>query len=176
MTATNFPESLAFTLAAEGGFADNPADPGGATMKGVTLATFQKFVPGASVADLRAIPDFAVSFIYWSGYWHVTHCDNLPSGVDLSVFDFAVNAGPGRSIEMLQQAVGAEADGDLGPLSMAAIHEHAPLDIVNELAKLQTTYYQELPTFPTFGRGWISRTVARSQAATKMATQQGTSA
>jgi lysozyme family protein len=165
MSADTFPIALAFTLDQEGGFSDNPDDPGGATMHGVTLATFQKFVPNATVADLKAIPDFAVSFIYWLDYWREMRCDDLPSGVDLSVWDFGVNAGPARSIEMLQQAVGADVDGDLGPLTLAAVGKMAATDLVTKLNGLQVAYYQSLPTFSEFGAGWLARSERRLKAA-----------
>src|SRR6185437_13093294 len=103
---TLFDTALAFTLAQEGSFVDNPADPGGATNKGITLATFREYQPGATVDELRAISDADVWRIYRLGYWNRMRCGDLPAGVGLSVFDFGVNAGPVPSARMLQWASG----------------------------------------------------------------------
>lgn len=169
MPSVNFPASLTFTLSEEGGFADNAADPGGATMKGITLATYREFVPNATVDDLKAIPDFAVSFIYWSDYWREMKCDALPGGIDLTVFDFGVNVGPSESVRMLQRAVGVDDDGDLGPISMSAIGAASPSSVIASLAGAQKAYYQALPDFAMFGDGWVARTERRAVAALKIA-------
>src|SRR6185437_16377169 len=76
---TPFDTALAFTLAEEGGFSDNPADPGGATNKGITLATFREYQPGATVDELRAISDADVWRIYRLGYWNHMRCGDLPA-------------------------------------------------------------------------------------------------
>ncbi len=84
----------------EGGWADHPKDPGGATMKGVTLATYRRhFGKNKSKRALRNISDDDLGQIYRSGYWDKCRCDRLPSGVDYAVFDAAVNSGPGRSVK-----------------------------------------------------------------------------
>lgn len=99
----NFEQSLQYVLVHEGGFADHPSDPGGATMKGVTLATFRRhFGANKSVNDLKNITQAQLEQIYRSGYWDKCRCDQLPSGVDYAVFDGAVNSGPGRSAIWLQ--------------------------------------------------------------------------
>lgn len=165
MTETNFDASLAFTLGEEGGWSDNPRDPGRATMKGVTFATFLCWYPGASVDDLRAITDDQVKTIYRRGYWLPVHGDNLPSGVDLSVFDFGVNAGPDRSIRELQHALGVASDGVLGPISMAALTKASPSEVIAKLAGMQKSYYMSLPEFDEFGDGWLARTERRAKAA-----------
>ena len=161
-----FGACLAFTLAPEneGGWADNPADPGGATMRGVTLATFRAYQhdPAATKAQLRAIGDAELRAIYGTGYWHPPRCQDLPNGVDLMVFDFGVNAGPGRSVRLLQQAVGVAADGWVGPGTLAAVAAHDRAGLVASLVQAQRDYYRSLPTFGTFGRGWMARLARRA--------------
>lgn len=165
MSAVNFAAALAFTLQCEGGWSDNPDDPGGCTMKGITLATFEGFYPGATADELRAITDDQIQHIYSVGYWAPVHGDELPSGVDLSVFDFGVNAGPRRSRELLQQAVGVTVDGTLGPISMAAINAASPSAVIAALAGLQKSYYQGLDGWDEFGAGWSARNERRAVAA-----------
>jgi lysozyme family protein len=84
----------------------------------------------------------------------------------MMVFDFAVNAGPRRSATVLQQAVGAEQDGSIGPLTLAAVAVENLTFLVGRLAELRVDYYRSLTTlFPTFGRGWLARTDACEAAA-----------
>lgn len=162
---SRFPACLAFALAEEGGFVNHPADPGGATNKGITLATYRAWVPYATVETLRAIPDSDVARIYRAGYWQPVRGDDLPPGVDLMTFDFGVNAGPGRSARLLQQAVGAVADGAIGPRTLAAVRGMPAADVIRVLGDLHRDYYRSLPTFAAFGRGWTARTERRVKAA-----------
>ncbi|RUZ50722.1 glycosyl hydrolase 108 family protein, partial [Mesorhizobium sp. M7A.F.Ca.US.007.01.1.1] len=88
----NFARALALVLKSEGLWVDNPADPGGATMKGVTLTNFRRYVKAdATKADLRKITDAQVATVYRRFYWDATAGAQLPSGVDYAVFGFAVN-------------------------------------------------------------------------------------
>ena len=119
MAKGNFDRSLLLVLAHEGGWADHPKDPGGATMKGVTLATFRRYRPGASKADLRNISDADLQRIYRDGYWNVIRGDDLPSGLDFAVFDYAVNSGPGRAAKHLQAVLGVPQDGKVGRIKVS---------------------------------------------------------
>jgi len=163
-----FSGALDFVLSEEGSFVDNPDDPGGATNKGITLATFREYQPGATVDELRAISDADVWRIYRLGYWNKMRCGDLPAGVGLSVFDFGVNAGPGPSARMLQWASGLsgdDVDGIVGPHTIAAANRRAPAILIDTLAAMQTAHYRRLADFPTFGKGWLARTVRRRVAA-----------
>jgi len=165
---TLFDTALAFTLAEEGSFVDDPRDPGGATNKGITLATFREYQPGATVDELRAISDADVWRIYRLGYWNRMRCGDLPAGVGLSVFDFGVNAGPVPSALMLQWASGLsgdDVDGVVGPRTIAAANRRAPAILIDTLAGMQAAHYRRLADFPTFGGGWLARTVRRRAAA-----------
>jgi len=164
----NFPACLTFVLAREGGWSDDPRDNGGATMHGITLRTFQGYKAGATKHELRNISDKDVAAIYHYGYWMPVRGDDLPAGIDLMTFDFGVTAGPQRAVQELQQAVGVTADGVLGPISLAAIGKASVSGTIAKLSGLQRTYYRSLPTFATFGHGWINRTDARVLAALKM--------
>lgn len=169
MSAASFDTALAFTLQAEGGWSDNPLDAGHETMKGITLATFRAHFPGATAAQLRNITDAQVADIYRHGYWNAVKGDDLPAGVDLSVFDMGVNAGPGRSIRLLQSVVNVAADGVLGPISMAAIGGANLIFTIGNLWRRQMSYYEGLSTFGTFGAGWTRRTDERRAAALQLA-------
>ncbi|MDJ1157564.1 glycosyl hydrolase 108 family protein [Chelatococcus sp. SYSU_G07232] len=148
----NFPTSLRFTLGFEGGFVHHPADPGGATNKGITLATLRRHRPGASVADLKALPDALVAQIYRADYWDAVRGDDLPAGVDLATFDYAVNSGPSAARKGLRAVAG-------GP-------DH---ETVRRLCARRLSIYQTFRHWKTFGRGWARRIAACEALGVRMA-------
>lgn len=158
MTASNFPRALAKILTYEGGFSDNAADLGGVTDQGITLTTLSHFLGRqASVSELQSMSDQLVSSIYHGTYWAALQCDALPPGVDLMVFDAAVQHGPGRAAKFLQSAIGATADGVIGPSTLAAVGLAKPADIVETISAEREGFYKSLKTFSVFGKGWLSR-------------------
>ncbi|MBZ9822356.1 glycoside hydrolase family 108 protein [Mesorhizobium sp. CA4] len=168
----NFARALSLVLANEGGWSDNPADPGGATMKGVTLANFRRYVkPNATKADLRAISDAQLGTVYRRFYWDAVVGAELPDGVDYAAFDFAVNSGPGRAAKYLQAAVGAVQDGRIGPATLAAVNAASKEAIIDRLCDARLAFLERLPTWPTFGRGWDARVGAVRRQALALARQ-----
>jgi lysozyme family protein len=113
-----FPKILTETLHHEGLWSDHRDDPGGATMKGVTLKTYSDFLGRPATKDeLRKIPDDHLLAIYRKGYWDKVKGDELAAispGLAACVFDFAVNSGPGRAAKALQSLCGAVTDGAIG--------------------------------------------------------------
>lgn len=158
---SNLETCLAFTLVREGGFVNDPVDPGGATNHGITLATLRAW-RGApvSVEDVRNLTAEDAKPIYGTNYWNPIRGDQLPPGVDLSVFDFGVNAGTRRTAEQLQEIVGVTVDGHIGPKTLAAVNEADPAKLIEALCVRHEAYYQTLPTFWKFGKGWTSRAEA----------------
>jgi len=162
-----YPACAAFTRKEEGGFSDDPRDPGKATMQGVTIATFRhwRHDPLATVAQLRGILPAEWNAIMASGYWQPPRCQELPPGVDLMVFDMAVNSGPRASAQLLQQAAHvAPVDGWVGPGTLAAVRAMNPADVLDRLARLQEAFYRRLAGFGTFGKGWLARLDRRVRA------------
>jgi lysozyme family protein len=155
MARGNLAACLKVTLRHEGGWSDHPRDPGGATMKGVTLATYRRYHPGAGKAELRAISDAQVQEIYRDGFWNAVAAESLPHGVDLVTFDAAVNSGPGRAAKWLQIAVGAKPDGKVGPQTLRLIAE--PKALIQRLSARRLGFVQGLRTWAVFGRGWRRR-------------------
>ncbi|MBM3606736.1 MAG: hypothetical protein FJX25_19150 [Alphaproteobacteria bacterium] len=154
----NFEKCLALTLKHEGGWADHPSDPGGATMKGITIGTYRAWKGRAvTKAELRAISDAEVAAIYRQNYWNVVTGDDLPVGLDFVAFDAAVNSGPSRGAKWLQEAIGACADGRIGPASIQRAHEVEPTAAINNACDLRFGFVRSLKTWGTFGRGWTSR-------------------
>jgi lysozyme family protein len=170
MMKDNFESSLQQVLVHEGGWADHPKDPGGATMKGVTLMTFRRhFGADKSKDELRNITDEQLNQIYRAGYWDKCHCDELPAGVDYAVFDAAVNSGPGRGAKWLQGAVGAKQDGGIGPKTLTKVKEHKPVHIIDNICDRRLTFLRSLANWATFGKGWNRRVEGVRSSAIPMA-------
>jgi lysozyme family protein len=166
----NFASSLAHVLKHEGGWADHPRDPGGATMKGVTLATYSDWLGRQATKDeLRAISDEHLRTIYKARFWDAVRGDELPSGVDYVVFDMAVNSGPGRAARMLQAAVGATPDGAIGPKTLAAVQAQDPAALIAAFQRNRQHFLEALPTFDAFGKGWTRRVTEAGEIGLKLA-------
>jgi len=154
----NWEEALAHILKYEGGYVNHPADPGGMTNLGVTKRVWEEWTgKPATEADMRALTPEMVGPLYKKRYWDAVKGDDLPSGVDLCVFDAAVNAGVSRASKFLQQAVGVTADGQIGPKTLAAITAKPSDDVIEKFCALREAHYKSLSTFATFGKGWMRR-------------------
>lgn len=157
MTQT-FTDALPIILREEGGFVNDARDPGGITNLGVTAGTWASWTgKPATDAIMHALTPAMVAPLYKARFWDVVKGDQLPSGVNLCVFDFAVNGGPSRSAKTLQYCVGATPDGQIGPGTLAAVAAHDPKELVTAYSNARAAFYRELPTFATFGRGWLAR-------------------
>lgn len=168
--ADTFPTCLAFTLQHEGAWSNDPRDPGGCTMQGITLPSFQQWKQICTLGcdDLRAITPSDVQAFYLAMQWQPLDAQNLPLGVDLMVFDAGVNMGIGRSAKILQQQIGVADDGVIGPATMTAVLAVEPATLIASLASAQTVFYHALADFSVFGTGWINRVNARQAAAVAM--------
>jgi len=154
----NFIEALEHVLKHEGGFVNHPSDPGGMTNLGVTRAVWEEWVGRESnEKEMRALTPADVSTLYKRKYWDACRCDDLPSGVDYLVFDMAVNSGAGRSAKMLQKILGVTQDGAIGPLTIAAAQHKNSMTLIDEFSQARIDFYRSLPTFGTFGNGWLNR-------------------
>jgi len=160
MPANEFPRALAAVLAHEGGWANHPQDPGGATMRGVTQRVYDPFreAKGLPHQSVRMISDGELQAIYKRQYWDVVRGDDLPAGVAYCVFDFAVNSGPARAAKALQRALGVAADGQIGLATVAAARDHQNHDaLIGAICDERLRFVRALGTYKTFGKGWESR-------------------
>ncbi len=122
-----FQACLPIVLQSEGGFVNDPQDPGGATNLGITLATLSNWLGRpATIAQVQALTAADVAPIYETRYYNASHAGDCPAGVDLMVFDAAVNQGVGRAVKSLQRSAGVTADGAFGPNTKAAVAAMAP--------------------------------------------------
>lgn len=154
----NFARALSLVLEHEGGFANNPRDPGGPTNKGITIATFRRYVDRKATAnDLRHISDAQVAKVYQRQYWDKVRGDDLPNGIDYATFDFAVNSGPARARKYLQRAAGVAQDGIIGPVTLAAVRGMDPVTLIESLCASRMAFLKRIKSWPVFGEGWTKR-------------------
>jgi lysozyme family protein len=167
----NYSEALKAILKHEGGYVHHPRDPGGMTNLGVTKKVWEEWV-GKPVDEkaMRALTPEVVGPMYKKKYWDAVKADELPDGLDYLMFDFAINAGPGRAIKTMQKAIGTTPDGAIGPKTMAALKAADPTDLIAKFSTEKELFYKALPTFATFGKGWLRRVAeAKSHAETMLA-------
>lgn len=167
---SNFEKCLEIILHHEGGYVNHPKDPGGETNLGVTKRVYEEW---GGTKDMKDLTVEDVAPIYKKNYWDRIKGDDLPSGLDLCIFDFAVNAGPGRAAKMIQKMIGVTVDGGIGPNTLRAIGLYEEemggvAEVIAEYQKQRQAYYESLSTFDTFGRGWTRRVDETTITATEM--------
>jgi lysozyme family protein len=154
MTAENFQACLAFTLKYEGGRSNNPRDPGGRTMEGVTQATYNAYRDKKALGrrDVFTIEPAECDEIYRNEYWDLVNGDVLRAGEDLCVFDFALNSGVARAAGVL------------------AIWRKSPVnDAIGGICTHRLSFLHALRTWSAFGAGWGRRVAACEALALRMA-------
>jgi lysozyme family protein len=169
----NFDASFARIIKSEGGYVNDPSDRGGETNLGVTIGAWGAYLNRAiQPGEMKLLTQDTVKPFYRSMYWDKVKGDDLPVGVDYAVFDFAVNAGPGRAAKFLQQSVGATPDGAIGPGTMALVAKATPTDILQKFAQQKEAFYNSLaeknPAQQKFLKGWLNRVASVQMAASSM--------
>ena len=179
MTTDIFAIALAHVLEMEGGYTDDPHDPGGPTNLGITLATYAAWKRidltaetfGALKSDLRALDTAAVTPIYRARYWQLSLAEHLPPALALMHFDASVNHGVGGAARMLQETCGVDIDGEIGPETLAAARSKPLADLIDRYAAIREARYRALPHFWRFGRGWLARITKTRAACTRLLSQ-----
>ena len=153
-----YPQAISQIFESEGGYTNNPKDPGGPTDWGITLHDAQQFWNvNATAEDVKNMPKSVAESIYEQHYAVPVRYDDLPAGVDYTVLDYAVNSGVSRAIKVLQETVGVTADGQLGPVTLQAVLAKDPVTTINQIWLERLQFDKSLPTWDTFGAGWTTR-------------------
>lgn len=160
-----FDRVIGDVLKNEGGFVNNPKDPGGATNMGITLNTLSHWQGRrATVKEVRNLHVNTAVRIYRANYWQPIRGDDLPAGLDYAVFDFAINSGPTRAAEYLQRVLGVKRDGKIGPVTLAAAKRADTVQTINRLMDARLSFMKRIRhrktgalLWTTFGRGWSAR-------------------
>ena len=145
-----FDQAFQIVVAHEGGYVNDPRDPGGETKYGISKRAY----PNENIQDMTLA---RAKEIYKRDYWDKIRADDLPKQVRFSAFDTAVNAGVVQSVKFIQRAVGVMDDGIIGPKTLAAVRAMDMYKLAAIFNGLRLQHLASLQTFTTFGRGWARR-------------------
>ena len=151
----SFKECLELVLKSEGGWVNHKDDPGGETNLGVTKRVWIEYV-GHPVESLKKLTKEDVAPLYELKYWRPCYCEVLPRGLDFVVFSMGVNAGPGRSVKLLQSSLGCVPDGVIGPRTRELISASNSANLIEKFSTTRREYYKSLKK-PIFEKGWLNR-------------------
>lgn len=166
---SNWKPSLAAVLRSEGGNDDDPLDHGGRTSRGITQREYDAWRTehDRPTLDVWQAPQSDIEAIYHDEYWN-PYCDAMPIGVDYCFFNTRVLAGPHRAAVLLQQALGVNADGRIGPVTRQAVAKVPAEVFIDRFAEVSAAFYRGLHQ-PRFTKGWLNRVKDVRQTALKMA-------
>ena len=145
---TTFDQAFEIIIGHEGGYVNDPRDPGGETKYGISKRAYPK-------EDIKNLTLDRAKLLYKRDYWDAVEAESIPGAARLMLFDCAVNTGVGMAKKLLQRAVGTKDDGIIGPKTRAAI-SNTP-DLAMKFAGYWLQYYTDLPGWPTYGKGWTRR-------------------
>lgn len=160
---TNYKVIIPFILKWEGGFVNDPDDRGGATNKGVTIATFRSvYGKNKSVSDLKNITTDQWNYIFKTLFWDKCKCDNInDQSVANIIVDYAWGSGVSRAIKDVQTIVGTTADGISGPKTISAINKTDAKTLFNKIKERRIQFYNNIvksnPSQKKFLKGWTNR-------------------
>jgi lysozyme family protein len=176
---SSFTKCMPVILRYEGGYSNHPRDPGGVTLEGVIQRVYDGYRARAGLpqraltAEMRRTPDWIAerNTIYRLQYWNAIRGDELPEGVDLFLFDSAVNSGPFQAAKWLQRALGIDADGHIGEGTIGALQAHPDHDaLIADMASRRLGMLKQLKTWNDFGDGWGARVASCKSIAQAWAT------
>lgn len=149
-----FDQAITHILANEGGYVNDPDDPGGETNYGISKRSYPAM-------DIRNMTEQGARDIYRRDYWDRCRCDELQDGVALLVFDAAVNHGPGKAIKLLQKSAGVAADGIIGRRTITVANQADVYRLMAEYTARRTSYYSRIiaqrPKSAKYSLGWMRR-------------------
>lgn len=145
-----FPALIERVLSHEGGYVNDPRDPGGETKFGIAKRSYP-------AVDIRNLTREGAMAIYERDFWARVQGDRLPRAFAFQALDAAVNHGIGNAVRWMQRAAGVADDGVIGPMTLAAVARTEPADLVLAFNAERLEFYAKLQTFDTFGRGWTRR-------------------
>ena len=134
----------------EGGYVNNPEDPGRETNWGVSKRSY----PEVDIANLTRE---GAKAIYLRDFWQRGQMDRYDPAIAFQVFDMAVNSGIETAVRTLQRAAGVAEDGHIGPITVAAIKAKSVTDMLMLFIAYRLKFWTRLSTWPTFGKGWANR-------------------
>lgn len=156
-----FDECMDHVFRWEGGYVNHPRDPGGETNWGICKRDFPHL-------DIRNLTKEEAKDIYYKKYWKAAKCDQLPPAVAFVMLDGAINQGVRASAKCLQRAIKVKDDGQIGPITLAAINRKKPGKVARDFCARRAERYAKTRNFKTFGWGWMRRLMSTTMHATKL--------
>ena len=153
-----FDKAIAFTLAQEGGYSNDPNDSGGETNFGISKRAYPN-------EGIKGMTVERAAELYRRDYWDKAGCNFLPAPVAILLFDGAVNQGPVRVVRLLQAAVAVRQDGVIGPDTLRAVEKFGIRNTLSALAGKRALEYAIHPQVTLYGYGWFRRLAACLQTA-----------
>ena len=160
----SFDRAFDLLIGNEGGYVNNPKDPGGETNWGITKTVA---VANGYTGDMRTMPKETAKGIYKKMYWDKLQCDQLGFTVAFQLFDAGVNHGNAQAAKFLQRALSVADDGVIGAKTIASVSKLEDLQIVLLFNVERINFYTDLKTFSTFGKGWVRRVASNLKLAAK---------
>jgi lysozyme family protein len=149
-----FNEAFARLMLFEGGYVNDPADPGGETKYGISKRSY----PGE---DIRNLTQARAQQIYLSDYWGPAGCDSIPLQAKYLVFDMAVHSGVRTAVMAVQTICGVVPDGKFGPVTAQAVQAMNGDKFAARFLGSRLDSLTKLPTWGNFGKGWARRIAAQ---------------
>ena len=134
----------------EGGYVNDPHDPGGETNWGISKRSYP-------TVDIRNLTKYQAKDIYKRDFWDAGKMERFHGAVAFQVFDIAVNHGIGNAIRMLQRAAGVADDGHVGPITISAVMNKTDTDMIMLIIAERIEFWTKLSTWSSFGKGWARR-------------------
>lgn len=136
----------------EGGYVNDPIDPGGETRYGISKRQYPEL-------DIKDLAKGHAKDIYKRDYWNKCMCEGLPDILRLMVFDCAVNQGANYAARTLQDLVKAKEDGIIGPKTLENIAQFNPERLLERFALRRLERYYSNKNFFRYGKGWLNRLI-----------------
>lgn len=161
-----FENALDLLIAHEGGYVNDPNDPGGKTKFGISDRRDGNIdgmadLDGDGIGDVEII-DLEleqVAKIYRREYWERCKCDDLSPALATALFDTAVNCGNGLAARLLQRVLRVEDDGIIGPITIKHANKAEQAELVSLFLAERQIHNAALKTWKHYGRGWTKRVI-----------------
>jgi len=140
-------------LGNEGGYVNDPNDPGGETNWGISKRSYPQL-------DIRNLSRDDAKVIYKRDFWQRISADALPGSVAFQLFDFAVNSGIETAVRAFQRSLGVADDGHWGPISETAADKTSETDMIFGVLAERLEFMTKLSNWPNAGKGWARRIAA----------------
>lgn len=145
----NFPKAFSHVINVEGGYVNDPNDPGGETKYGISKRSYPN-------EDIKNLTMDRAREIYKADYWDSCHCDELPHPLDIYLFDAAVNHGVVGAVKMLQRSLGIVITGKVDPLTLK-LAKLSGNDVSKIFLSRRAVSYAKSSNFDRYGFGWMKR-------------------